>query len=643
MRNCPTKAIRIEHGQAMVMEEDCICCGRCVIVCAQNAKKIASAIEPSLEILASSEDTYAILAPSFPAAFPQVKPNQVISALYRLGFKHIWSAAVGADMISVEYRRLVSKDSVVTLISTPCPALVSYIEKHQPDLLMFLAPIVSPMIATGRRIRAHHNPDAKIIFIGPCIAKKNEIADVKVQGVIDEVLTFKELEDIFSLRNIQPETLPEKQMDGPMPKLGGIFPVSGGLLRTAHLQDDILENDIIVTEGSTRVLDVLQQVEEGKVQARFLDLLFCKGCIDGPAIQNELSVFERKNIVANYVRQQLEKVRAEADDAEDVNLERRFTKQEISRPMPSEEEIKAILKQVNKTKKEDELNCGACGYATCREKAIAVYQGRAELEMCLPYLIDRLEIMNRELIDAQHRMVSAARLASMGELSAGVAHEINNPLAGALNYIKLMQRKLKGEQVELDIGTYFRYLETMEGEISRVSGIVRTLLDFSRPSEPAIEKVLIPELFQKILILLHYQISLQDIEIKEEYHDCEVPIRADFKQIQQVLMNILINAAQATPKGGSITLRCHRHSDSRYMQMEIEDTGCGMSKENLARIFDPFFTTKEKERGTGLGLSVAYSIILKHQGTIDVESEEGVGSKFTIKIPVYRDEDVPKD
>jgi len=309
----------------------------------------------------------------------------------------------------------------------------------------------------------------------------------------------------------------------------------------------------------------------------------------------------------------------------------------VSLRVPTEEDISSILRTINKNIPEDELNCGACGYATCREKAIAVFQGRAEAEMCLPYLIDRLQVMNAELLEAQQRLVSAARLTSMGELAAGVAHEINNPLAGALNYIKLMKKRIGAPLASQDPATVQRYLETMESEITRVSNIVRALLDFARPTEPVIERVSVAELCQKSLLLIRYQISLQNIEVVEDYQDAQYPVRVDFKQFQQVLMNIVINAAQAMPQGGRITVRTHRAARQDTMQILIEDTGCGIPRENLIHIFEPFFTTKSKEKGTGLGLSTVYSIVVKHGGRIDVESEVGVGTKFIISIPIFKE------
>jgi signal transduction histidine kinase len=617
----------------MVMPERCVGCGWCVRVCTQKAKQIESGIAETERILQSDRERYAILAPSFPAAFPHWKPLQLVTALRRLGFDRVLSAGAGADLISARYRQLIEQRTFTTLISSPCPAVVSYIEKHKPALLLFLAPIVSPMIATGRLIRETMQANAGIVFIGPCIAKKMEKSDRRVSGVIDEVLTFGELQDLLEKMGIQPAELPESEPDEPGDTLGGIFPISGGLLRTAALQDDVLSNEIVVCEGADRVGQVLAHVEEGHVDACFLDLLFCQGCIDGPAMPGTASVHLRKTLVADYVRRRVAQQSARPDQPHaTIDLSRKFTREAITLPYPSEEEISQIFRQINKHKAEDELNCGACGYASCREKAIAVFQRRAELEMCLPYMIDRLEEMNRELLEAQERLIRSARLASMGEVAAGVAHEINNPLAGVINYIRLMRKKIQEVLSGATLAHVGRYLDIMETETRRISEIVQELLNFARPTEPDTCKIVVADLIKKSLFLLSHQFALQNIAISEEVDDADLSIRADFKQMQQVLLNVFINAAQAMPDGGSLTVRAGP-GPQRTVDISIVDSGCGIPAEHLTKIFDPFFSTKLEKKGTGLGLSVVYSIITKHQGTILVDSQVGKGTTFLIRLP----------
>ena len=638
VRNCPAKAIRIVEGQAEVISERCIGCGNCVTVCAQKAKKIESGIETTNELLASGDEVYAILAPSFPAAFPEQKPAKIVGALKKLGFHKVVEVAIGADMTAREYANLFKEKTMPTVLSSPCPAIVEFIQKYHPSLLLFLAPIVSPMIATGRIIKQKLNPNGRIIFIGPCIAKKKEKDDPKVAGIIDEVLTYKELKAMFDETGIVIAEQKEIPFDEPRPYIGRIFPVTGGLLRTAALKAEVLENDIIYTEGPDRVLEILEKVEEGKVEARFLDLLFCRGCIDGPKMDNDLSVFIKKDIVAKYVQECIaddsdEKAEERFAEFDDIDYHRQFSNDNQRKPMPNEQEIKEILLKINKFTPEDQLNCGSCGYETCRDKAIAVYQGLAELEMCLPYLIDKLQKMNKEMLAVQERLIRSARLASMGQLAAGVAHEINNPLAGVLTYLKLMQKKLSLDEVPKDdLHKFMKYLETMESETIRVSDIVKNLLEFARPSEPNISPVSVSDIIKRSLFLVEHPLALQNIHISEHYEPDMPQIWVDQKQIQQVLMNLFINAAQAMPDGGELSIWAHNNCEDDFVIIEVKDSGCGIPEENIHRIFDPFFTTKAEKKGTGLGLSLVSSIIEKHKGHIDVASEVDKGTTFRVHL-----------
>ena len=503
-----------------------------------------------------------------------------------------------------------------------------------------MAPIVSPMIATARVIKKTMNPNAKVVFIGPCIAKKKE-KDDPTSGFVDEVLTFQELKEMFKTKDISIDNSEDMEFDGPRAHIGRIFPVSGGLLRSAALRGDILENDIIVTEGADRVTEIIEKVEEGKVEARFLDLLFCEGCINGPVMDNDLSVFIRKDIIANYVRNLIEQdsesaAKERLDQLKEIDLTRQFTKENIALPEPTEEQIKEILAQVNKTKPEHELNCGVCGYHTCRDKAIAVFQGLAEIEMCLPYLIERSEKVYQELLEAQERLIKSARMASMGEVAAGVAHEINNPLAGVLTYTKFILKKMQGDHIPAtDMQKLRKYLSTMESETIRVSDIVKNLLEFSRPTDPIIEAVSVKKIIQKSLFLVRHQIELQNVEVVENYEDNIPPIMVDFKQIQQVFLNLFINAAQAMDGGGRLTVNACRAGKDGFAEIKVEDTGCGIPENNLGKIFNPFFSTKLEKKGTGLGLSMVYQIVEKHGGSTEVESQVGVGTCFTVKLPIY--------
>ncbi len=251
VRECPVKAIKVIAGQATVIAEQCIACGNCVKVCTQKAKRIEDATMLVTRMLEGGERVIAIIAPSFPVAFPQVAPGQIVSALRRLGFSEVWEVAFGAELISGEYARRARHaiTSGQAVVSTPCPAIVSYIQKYMPSLRGALAPVVSPMIAVARAIRHKRGAGMRVVFIGPCIAKKAEIRDPFVQGIVDAVLTYEELVTMFAAASIEPRTEEPGRFDGPPAGLGRSLPISGGLLRAAGIDADILQNHVLVTEG----------------------------------------------------------------------------------------------------------------------------------------------------------------------------------------------------------------------------------------------------------------------------------------------------------------------------------------------------------------------------------------------------------
>ncbi|MBN2413701.1 4Fe-4S binding protein [candidate division KSB1 bacterium] len=644
IRNCPAKAIKVEKGQAMVITERCIACGYCVKVCPQNAKKIRDDIFPTLNLLSSKSRTVAVLAPSFPAAFPDLEPGKILTAIRKLGFSRVYDVAYGADLISKEYRELLDSNIMPFIISSPCPAVVNYIEKYYPILTMCLAPIVSPMIAIGRYISKYINPDAFIVFIGPCIAKKKEMGDPKVTDVINQVLTFDELKELFTKKNIQPGNELPGEFDGPNAHRGKLFPVSGGLLKSAELNYDITDNDIIVTEGRDRVLEILQKASEGQIEAKFLDLLFCEGCINGPKIDNNLSVFVKKDKVINYINSRVEEEKEftlENFDLSGLDLGRKFTNEYKDEKIPDENEIKAILQLTGKSNPEDELNCGACGYISCREKAIAVYQGLAEAEMCLPYMLDRLEKVQNELqksnielkesLDTlkktQQQLIQSERLASIGELAAGVAHELNNPLGGVLIFSSLLLERKNISDPE------YRDLKKIIEETERCRKIVHGLLDFSRQSRLQAAIADLNKILISTLTLIENQVLFQNIKIVRELNPDIHKVFVDVGQIQQIVLNIIFNAAEAMDGKGTLIVKTGFSPDKKFVLASFKDTGTGISAELLNKIFDPFFTTKPPGKGTGLGLSISYGIIKKHKGDIIVDSKPGKGTTFTIKLP----------
>ena len=640
VRKCPAKAIKVEDGQAKVVAERCIACGSCIKVCRQEAKAIRDSTGTVKDLFWNSPEIIACLAPSFPAAFPQASPGQIITAVRNLGFTGVMEVAFGADLVAKAHGRWTKRFADKPYISSPCPALILYIKKYFPPLVDHLVPIVSPMVAMGRVIKRNIRPEAKVVFIGPCIAKKEEIEDPEVAGDVDAVLTFVELDRMFQEAGLIPEKLAESPIDGPLPRMGRIFPVPGGLLRSASMKEDVCQNRILVTEGKEACTQILNEILEGSVEAKFLDLLFCEGCINGPGFPNELSVFSRKELVANYVQSRLraereDRHRADMRKHSRISLGRSFSAEDRRLTTPSPDIIREILRRTNKVHPEDELNCGACGYASCQEKASAVYWGLAENEMCLPYLIDQLEEnlsrlaqSHKDLRETQQQLIQSEKMASVGQLAAGVAHEINNPLGTILLYSHMILEKLEQKDSRRE------ELDTIAKEATRCRDIVRGLLDFARQRKLQVENVDVNKILEEGLSLVAAQPAFQKVEIAKTLDPSLPATEGDPVQLKEVFLNILSNAGEAMPEGGRVTVVSRfREAGSHPIEIMIRDTGQGIPQENLNKLFMPFFTTKRIGQGTGLGLAIAYGIVKMHRGAIEVQSKVGEGTTFWVKLP----------
>jgi len=629
IRNCPAKAIRVREGLAEVIKERCIACGTCIQVCMAKAKRVESDTGVVWQLLGGEEPVIAMPSAPFPAAFPEVQPGQLITALKKLGFSEVMEDSFGAELVGQEYTQLLSKDKGKPILSSTCPAVVSYIEKHHPQLISNLAPIVSPMIAMGRLIKWQYNPQAKVVFIGACVAKIAEARDEKVAGVIDAVLTFADLKEMFAAKGITPESQEEGEFSGPKPNLGRLFAISGGLLKVGGLSDDIQANEIINACGREYMPNILQEFAEGNITAKLISLCFCEGCIDGPVIDNDLSVFKRREIISKYTISQSDPAQTELDIQQyaGIDLSRKFTNRTQVLPAPSEEDVQKVLEKIGRVDPSYRMNCGACGYSGCRELATAVCQGLAEVNMCWPYVLEKLRTTQEDLIQAE-------KLTSLGQMAASIAHEVNNPLAGVLVYTQLMTKKIASDKLTKEVA--LEYLPKMESELTRSTRLIRNLLDFARQSPPALREVNVNEVVNRALDLAAHSAELQNIRVIKELKPSLPKLLADFDQLQQVCTNLIMNAIQAMPEGGKLTLRTS--TDDSQLKIEVQDTGCGISLENMRKLFTPFFTTKGEKKGVGLGLAVAYGIIQRHQGRIEVQSKEGEGTAFTIYLPFYHEE-----
>ena len=380
IRHCPVKSIRFSGNQAHIVENECILCGQCFVVCPQNAKEIADSTERVKVMLQDASPVIASIAPSFAANYGGVGIAGMRDALKALGFYDAEETAIGAAIVKTEYERILDEGSNDILISSCCHSVNLLIQKHFPSVLPFLADIMSPMQAHSLDIK-RRIPDAKVVFIGPCVAKKDE-AD-KYSDIVDAVLTFEELSRMFKENGI----VLEKKPDVTEKSKTRLFPTAGGILKSMSLDNS--NYTYIAIDGTENCIAALKDIEEGRLHKCFIEMSACSGsCIGGPVMEKQ-----HKSPVKGYI--DITAYAGKEDfDFEMPSPEKLLKPMPAIRqeaPMPSEQEIFAVLRQMGKTKPELELNCGSCGYSTCREKAIAVCQGKAEISMCLPFLMERAE------------------------------------------------------------------------------------------------------------------------------------------------------------------------------------------------------------------------------------------------------------
>ena len=405
VRHCAVKAISVRDEQARIMVDHCINCGRCLEVCPQNAKTFASDMDRVRGYLRQGMRTVISIAPSYAGVLEFDRPGQVVDALLRLGFSEVRETAEGAALVTSEYKKLVRSGKMPNIITTCCPSVNDLIEKYYPDCARLMAPVVSPMIAHGRYIKKLYGPDVKVVFLGPCIAKKQEAAgDERVAGAVDAILTFEELAVWLKEAGIDLHTCEDRPMGNPDPKINRLYPVSGGVIQSVITEEEADGYHKVFVDGLENCMEMLECLERGELDHCFIEANVCEGgCAKGPASARwKTSYVKTKVKIENGVS-----YRAARDlpDMTTQELAKKFGNRGLADRMPSEEQIRKILMTTGKYSKEDELNCGACGYSTCREKAIAVFQGKAEVTMCMPYALTRAESMSNVVMDMTPNMI----------------------------------------------------------------------------------------------------------------------------------------------------------------------------------------------------------------------------------------------
>ena len=400
VRVCPVKSVCISDGQARVDAERCILCGTCVRECPQQAKHVRNDLEKVAAMLATPEPTVASVAPSFPAAFADFGSGYLPAALKKLGFDMVTETAVGAELVAYSTAGLIDNKKNCWVTSA-CPVIVNLIERYYPKACNNITPIVSPMVAHAKYLKQKFGKDIRVVFIGPCAAKKSE-ADEKGQGVVDAVLTFEELHQALIDAGIDKKSLSPVPFDDVRPINAQLFPLEGGLAKTASIASGLLREDFVGLSGSEHVLEMIDHLSEDS-PIKLFEALFCPGgCINGPCLGQSKDIFARRSRVLQYHKRKTFEAEEELDiaSAQNIGLEMIISPAALHNAIFTEDQIRNVLADTGKHTTEDELNCGACGYSSCRENALAVLSGMAEHSMCIPWMRQLAERKTDQIIDS---------------------------------------------------------------------------------------------------------------------------------------------------------------------------------------------------------------------------------------------------
>lgn len=397
LKVCPVKSIRVVNEQAQIIDDDCLLCGTCLANCPQNAKTLTSSLDQVKEMLASGEKVAVSLAPSFLGSFSLEKPGQMAALLKKLGFCAVSETAQGAAYVTAQYHDLMVENKMKNIITTCCPSINRLIELYHPEVVEYMAPVVSPMIASARLIKQALGKGVKVVFVGPCIAKIDEAADIRHDTDVDAVLTFEDIEQWFREEGIVPGQCEDASFLNASSKILRMYPVTSGILESLKARGDCNNYRMITVDGIQECIALFSSMAKGELDHCFVEVNACKGgCVNGPAkTKGEETRFRAALDVENYARE-------DAGDYpavdEEIPMGKRFFDRSRHEKLPDEDTIRSILAKIGKESPEQELNCGACGYNSCREKAIAVYLNKAELTMCVPYMKERAESLSNYVL-----------------------------------------------------------------------------------------------------------------------------------------------------------------------------------------------------------------------------------------------------
>ncbi len=460
VRVCPVDAIEVKPQRAhpYIIPDRCIGCGLCFISCSPGAVEFRDSREEVKKLLSSGRKCAALIAPSISSEFDDITDYRKFVGMIRLlGFDYVHENSFGVDLIASEYANLFSAAGGKYYITSNCPPIVKMIEKFNPGLVPNLAPLVSPMIATAMVVKELYGDDVAIVHIGPCIDAKDELFLYRSGKLVDNVLTFIELRKLFDEFDIQERVVKMSEFDPPYGYWGALYPLPAGIIQAAGIRRDIATSNVITSAGKEDILDAIHDFDKfiDTIHHHF-NLFFCNGCLLGPGMINHTERFRRRALVRLYAEKRVSRLDKEQwqedmDRWSQLDFSRTFTPDDQRIPDPPAEAIDEVLRIIGKSNPDEEVNCGACGYQSCRQFASTVAKGLAIPEMCHTYnlrnkqeYIETLRQTNRKLAETKKALKESEELARREkEVAQSASDMMNNMLEKLPTGVVIIDSSLK--------------------------------------------------------------------------------------------------------------------------------------------------------------------------------------------------------
>ncbi len=667
-----------DKSRTRVDDNKCIMCGKCLDVCDHDARDYMDDTETFLTDLKKKKDISLIAAPSVKTNFPQYK--KIFGLFKTLGIKEIYDVSFGADITTWAYLRILEEEKKESYIAQPCPAIVSYIEKHTHDLLEDLIPIQSPMICTAIYLKKYLNISSSLAFFSPCIGKLAEIREEKTGIVVDYNLTFRKIWDYIQKEGLDLSSYPEVDFAVGSRSLGDLYSLPGGLKENVYHYNR--QAWVKQVEGTQFAYSYLQELSERKKDKKplplLVDILSCQhGCNVGSGTLKNRDITDIEAISDGFRStksklndQEREKILSHFDASLSLSdFTRNYEQEDVPHfAIPREEDLEPIFLSMHKeTEESKNINCNACGYVDCHQMATAIYNGCNHKENCLYYNLQesaKAEIMdkkNKEILQLLNEVneqreelkINNQRLKEMDRLKTDfistVSHELRTPLTSVLGFTRIINKKLKksifplikegDKKTNRNIRQVTENMQIIISEGERLTNLINDVLDIAKMEAGKMEwqmdyyqlEDIIAQSFASVKSLLEEK----DLTIKKDIQPHLPPLYCDRDRIIQVTLNLISNAIKFTPKG---TILCRARQEEENLVISVQDQGIGIKEEDLKHIFDKFRqigdTLTDKPQGTGLGLPICKEIIEQHGGSISAQSTLGEGSTFTFTLPL---------